>query len=474
MYRASWVWLWLHHGSDISGRPHLRNCLDACSCRREFFGREIFEDSVTHPFPPVRVPHNDTTKDERWGNEAPMIRNTCGIARTGSCRAKQWQRYASSSRSASRQPPPKPRQPAKQQQQQNAPRVVRPYKPTARTSASSTPPPPPHPPPDTLLTLWRRSWLPLTGAAILAGFLGFYIFGTAVASWNSCPCGGHHDGGPCHDESATPTGRPPALTGENAEQFDKELNMGEWWMGITKLRKKLAQHAKGHVLELAMGTGRNLEYYDWEPLTAIAKGAAQPSPRADGMPRGITSFTGLDISVDMLDVARKRFVKAVPPVSSFAPVVTASNMADHVGGQLSFLNDRLRLINSDAHHPLPPPAVATRERKYDTIIQTFGLCSVSDPVAVLVNLAKAVKPGSGRIILLEHGKGWYGLVNGLLDKNAGNHFQKYGCWWNRDIEALVDEAVRQTPGLEIVKLDRPNVLQMGTLVWVELRVNSSS
>ncbi|POR32877.1 Methyltransferase OMS1, mitochondrial [Tolypocladium paradoxum] len=322
-------------------------------------------------------------------------------------------------------------------------------------------PPPPAPKQDTLLTLWRRSWLPLTGAALLAGFLGFYIFGTAAASFKTCPCEGT-----C--EHAAPTGRPPALTGENAEQFDKELNFGEWWMGITGLRKKLAERATGHVLELAMGTGRNLEYYNWEPLSAAAEVANTGRKKAVA-PQGITSFTGLDISVDMLDVARRRLVKTVPPMSS-APVVKASTMADHTRGQLSYLDNHLRLINSDAHHPLPPPSAPTSNQKYDTVIQTFGLCSVSDPVAVLSNLASAVKPGTGRIILLEHGKGWYGIVNGLLDKNAGKHFEKYGCWWNRDIEALVDEAVEKTPGLEVVKLDRPSILQMGTLVWVELKV----
>lgn len=242
-------------------------------------------------------------------------------------------------------------------------------------------------------------------------------------------------------------------------------------MGITKLRKKLADHAKGNVLELAMGTGRNLEYYNWEGLSE-----EQPTPAKGSAAKGITSFTGLDISVDMLDVARKRLVKTVPPMADSEPIVKRSTMADCTGGQLSFLKDRLRLIHSDAHHPLPGVAEATRlssppsSATYDTIIQTFGLCSVSDPVAVLCNLASAVKPDSGRIILLEHGKGWYGLVNGLLDKNAGKHFEKYGCWWNRDIEALVDEAVQKTPGLEVVKLSRPNILQMGTLVWVELRM----
>lgn len=238
-------------------------------------------------------------------------------------------------------------------------------------------------------------------------------------------------------------------------------------MGITKLRKKLAVHAKGNVLELAMGSGRNLEYYNWEPLSTAVEAARTGKIPPPKIPQGITSFTGLDISVDMLDVTRKRLAKSVPPMSSSAPIVKASSMADHTGGQLSFLDGHVRLVNSDAHHPLPPPA---HTDKYDTIIQTFGLCSVSDPVAVLSNLATVLRPDTGRIVLLEHGKGYYGLVNGLLDKNAGKHFAKYGCWWNRDIEAIVEDAISKTPGLEVVKIERPNITQMGTLVWVELRM----
>ncbi|KAL9483798.1 hypothetical protein ACSS6W_002587 [Trichoderma asperelloides] len=366
----------------------------------------------------------------------------------------QW-RLASSSRQAVKTPPA--RAPP-------APRVTKSYKPTQKPGTSPPPPPPPPPPPkaDTLLDIWRRAWLPLTGASVLAGFLGFYIFGTTVASIKSSPCS---SSSPC--EHATPTGRPPALSGDNAEQFDKELNLPEWWMGITKLRKRLATHAKGNVLELAMGSGRNLEYYNWEPLSTAVEAARTGKIPLPKIPQGITSFTGLDISVDMLDVSRKSLAKSVPPMSSSAPIVKASSMADHTGGQLSFLDGHVRLVNSDAHHPLPPPA---HTDKYDTIIQTFGLCSVSDPVAVLSNLATVVRPDTGRIVLLEHGKGYYGLVNGLLDKNAGKHFAKYGCWWNRDIEAIVEDAVRKTPGLEVVKLERPNITQMGTLVWIELKM----
>ncbi|KFA76399.1 hypothetical protein S40288_04813 [Stachybotrys chartarum IBT 40288] len=353
---------------------------------------------------------------------------------------------------------------SKRQVQKTPPRVSTQYKPPQRPATS---PDRAHPrQPETLQDIWRRSWIPLTGAAFASAFLGFYIFGTIAATLK--------DGGPCnHCESATPTGRPPALTGDNAEQFDKELNWDEWWMGIRSLRQRLAKRARGHVLELAMGTGRNLEYYNWETLGADdAKAAGQEAAARTG----ITSFTGLDISVDMLDVARKKLVKAVPPMASSAPIVKASTMADHTGGELSYLQGQLRLIHSDAHHqlPLPPSSVPTRSGatgpKYDTVIQTFGLCSVSDPVAVLSNLASVVKPESGRIILLEHGKGWYGLVNGLLDKNASKHFAKFGCWWNRDIPFLVEQAVAKTPGLEIVKVERPNMLQLGTLVWIELRV----
>ncbi|KAF5530364.1 Methyltransferase OMS1 mitochondrial [Fusarium mexicanum] len=346
------------------------------------------------------------------------------------------------------------------------PKISKAYIPTPRKSQ-----PPPSPSnsstsatpaqAETLRDLWASTWLPLTGAALLAGALGFYIFGTAAASFKATPCS-------CTGEHFIPTGRPPALDGDNAEQFDKELALPEWWMGIAKLRKRIAERANGHVLELAMGTGRNLEYFNWEPLTLRAEGKAGAKP-----PKGVVSFTGLDISVDMMDVARKRLVKTVPPMENSAPIVRASTMADHTGGQLSYLDSQLRLIHSDAHHPIPGPATPSTT-KYDTVIQTFGLCSVSDPVAVVNNLAKVVKPGSGRIILLEHGKGWYGIVNGLLDRNAGKHFEKYGCWWNRDIEALVEEAVAKTPGLEIVKVERPNIMQMGTLVWVELKVHDKT
>ena len=347
-------------------------------------------------------------------------------------------------------------------------------------------------PKSTLKSIWDRSWLPLTGACVVAGLIGFYTVTVFTATFfpsNAC----------CIDDISPdeiPTGRPPAFDASNAEEFDRELDLSETLMRISRLRKKIADRATGNVLEIAMGGGRNLKYYHWDALNEIVQAAQVLQERlvhvsglsaaqeedirrevfsAIGPKRkdGITSFTGLDISVDMLDIARKRLVDSVPPMQASAPVVRSSTMSDHTGGQLSFLSDRIRLVHSDAHHPIPRPSQrvsGATDAKYDTIIQTFGLCSVSDPVGVLKNMASVLKPETGRIVLLEHGRGWLGLVNGLLDRNATKHFAKYGCWWNRDIEGLAELACESVPGLEIVEVKRPNMLQLGTLVWIELKV----
>ncbi|PFH55844.1 hypothetical protein XA68_17521 [Ophiocordyceps unilateralis] len=373
--------------------------------------------------------------------------------------APSQRRLASSSRShRSKRPPPPPLPPRPPRPSPQQAPTIRPYKPIINRKPPAPPTPPPPTQPDTLLSLWRRSWIPLTGASLVAGCLGFYIVGTVVATSFAAP-----------DGDATPTGRPPALTGENAARFDRELDYSEWWMGISGLRRALAGYATGHVLEVAVGGGRNLKYYDWRPLCVALEQPSSAVVRRRPLNKGITSFTGLDINVDMLDVARRGLIDAVPPLAAIAPLVTASSMADHMGGRLSFLGDRVRLVHADVHGRLPTPPTADA-RYYDTVIQTFGLCSVSNPVAVLTNLASVVKPGSGRIILLEHGRGWFGLINGLLDRYAGGHCAKFGCWWNRDIDAIIRQAAEETPGLEIIKLERPRMWQFGTLLRVELRV----
>lgn len=88
-------------------------------------------------------------------------------------------------------------------------------------------------------------------------------------------------------------------------------------------------------------------------------------------------------------------------------------------------------------------------------------------------MASSVQPDTGRIVLLEHGRSIWDVVNGLLDRGARAHHQRFGCWWNRDIEVIVDAAARRIPGLEIVRLERPGWATAGTHVVVELRVRDA-
>jgi methyltransferase OMS1, mitochondrial len=266
-------------------------------------------------------------------------------------------------------------------------------------------------------------------------------------------------------------------------------------MGITKLRKQLAAASHGHVLEVAVGTGRNLAYYDWSeidepdaPRVSSRRASSQGTQKQKESGRNemgpaalvpeatgpVLSFTGVDISIDMLNVAVQKLARHVPQTQKSEPVITELGKTGRFS-EVAYLDGKVRLVEQDARLSLPPLRASLGPgAKYDTVIQTFGLCSVSDPAKILANLADCVKPNSGRIILLEHGKGTWDLVNRQLDKYAPAHFQKYGCWWNRDIEGIVREAARTVPGLEVVHLERPYLLQMGTTLYIELRVRDNS
>mmetsp|Transcript_12318 Transcript_12318/g.33032 ORF Transcript_12318/g.33032 Transcript_12318/m.33032 type:complete len:110 (+) Transcript_12318:611-940(+) len=76
---------------------------------------------------------------------------------------------------------------------------------------------------------------------------------------------------------------------------------------------------------------------------------------------------------------------------------------------------------------------------FDTVVDTFGLCSFSDPVEALREMKRVVKPG-GKILLLEHGKSHYQWLTTFLNERADAHAERYGCYWNRDILALVEKS----------------------------------
>lgn len=212
-------------------------------------------------------------------------------------------------------------------------------------------------------------------------------------------------------------------------------------MGLTKLRRKLALEARGDVLEVSIGTGRNLDFYDWSGEKGSNKKKTTPAGEYD---TAIKSFTGLDKSAQMLDIAQRKFSATKTSIPT-------------------------RWVVQDATaQPLPPSPSQTG--KYDTILSTMSLCSVSDPAALLHNLSSALEPSGGRILLLEHGRGRWQWLNRILDNGAAGHAEKFGCWWNRDLGVVIEEATKQT-GLEIVQVKRKHG---GTTWWVELRKRSDA
>ncbi|KAF2500614.1 S-adenosyl-L-methionine-dependent methyltransferase, partial [Lophium mytilinum] len=202
---------------------------------------------------------------------------------------------------------------------------------------------------------------------------------------------------------------------DNAWVYDSSVDTMEWLMGISKRRKEMASMARGHLLEVAAGTGRNHAFYDTKKLATV---------------------TMLDQSAQMLAVGKKKWKDEHPEYAR-----------------------RISWRTQSALEPIAPPPQSPDG--FDYVIQTMGLCSTAEPVKLLQNLGEVAKPEGGRILLLEHGRSHYAWLNRVLDKTAAAHADEHGCWWNKDIGKIVEES-----GLEVVKLRRYN---FGTTWWVELK-----
>ena len=101
----------------------------------------------------------------------------------------------------------------------------------------------------------------------------------------------------------------------------------------------------------------------------------------------------------------------------------------------------------------------------------MGLCSTPNPQALLTNLAAHLDLSNpeARILLLEHGRSDYEWLNNILDNAAQKHAEIHGCWFNRDIGAMVEAAAAES-GLEIVEERRKH---LGTTWVFELKPSAT-
>ncbi|CAD7957614.1 unnamed protein product [Amoebophrya sp. A25] len=82
-------------------------------------------------------------------------------------------------------------------------------------------------------------------------------------------------------------------------------------------------------------------------------------------------------------------------------------------------------------------------QKFDTCVETFGLCSYGEPLKALREMWSILRPG-GRLVLLEHGRpkeGMLGIVRYLSEISMRRNLHLFGCNANLDIQGLVKEAL---------------------------------
>jgi SAM-dependent methyltransferase len=154
---------------------------------------------------------------------------------------------------------------------------------------------------------------------------------------------------------------------------------------VLKQREKVVPLASGTVLEIGIGTGINLPYYD---------------------PSLVSKVIGLDPSEESWALAQKK--------------------TTNLDFDVEFIG-------------LPGEQIPLDDDSVDTVLVTYSLCTIPDPVAALSGMARVLRPG-GELIFCEHGVApdasvvkWQNRVNTVWGKIAG------GCHLNRDIPALLTE-----------------------------------
>jgi len=173
---------------------------------------------------------------------------------------------------------------------------------------------------------------------------------------------------------------------------------------VWRQRQKVVPLAQGRVLEVGIGTGLNLEHYDQARIEKIV---------------------GLDPGLEMHPKARRRSRQA--------------------GLEVELVGLSAERIPYD-------------DRSFDTVLVTYALCTIADPLAALKEMRRVLKPG-GRLVFCEHGlapdasvRRWQARLTPLWARVAG------GCHLDRDIPGLLKAAGFRSVDIEQMYLPGPRPL----------------
>lgn len=251
------------------------------------------------------------------------------------------------------------------------------------------------------------------------------------------------------DRFPTETARQSTFDGL-APGYDKEVGMHEYLLGIQRRRKRLLKQAQGRVLEIASGTGRNVDFYPKGCCSEIVF-----SDFSQGMMQVLKEKVAESDLGKRFDYQVRRQqqleLERVGHNNKASSPETGSGSASLQEPVPSLVETQLRFKTMNA------AAIPYPDQSFDTVVDTFGLCSFEEPVQVLKEMKRVLKPG-GRLLLLEHGNSHWGFMQDMQAKQLDRHVHKYGCYWNREIEELVQEA-----GLVIQEKERS---QLGTVYYI--------
>ncbi|KAF9576141.1 Methyltransferase-like protein 7B [Mortierella alpina] len=260
-----------------------------------------------------------------------------------------------------------------------------------------------------------------------------------------------------------------------APGYDSEVGTHEYLLGIQRRRKRLLKLAKGRVLEIASGTGRNVDYYtkgccDEIVFSDFSEGmmnVLKQKVAASDLGKRYDYQKRRQQQLELERIAHSRQVsdkQEQDPSQKEAPAVAAAAAASTTEEALSqqssasVTQQPTKVIETEIRFKtLNAAAIPYPDQSFDTVVDTFGLCSFEDPVQVLKEMKRVLRVG-GKLLLLEHGNSHWGFMKDMQAKQLDRHVHKYGCYWNREIEELVVEA-----GLKVVEKERS---QLGTVYYI--------